>query len=136
MFSNYLPGKYGITIGYDLSKGYKSAKDKLNDINETQDLVNALIKRYNFKYIELGIIPGRYEGFTLHINNINSKAPITDIIGFNREREKFKQFLTFCVNELELAVIDMSTGITRYCYASESLDIIQKTIDNIFPIFF
>ena len=61
MFFNYLPGKYGITIGFDLSKGYKSAKDKLNDINETQDLVNALIKRYNFKYIELGIIPGRYE---------------------------------------------------------------------------
>ena len=118
------------------TKGYKSAKDKLNDINESQDLVNALIKRYNFKYIELGIIPGRYEGFTLYINNINPKAPITDIIGFNKEIEKFKQFLIFCVKELELVVIDMSTGITRYCCASESVDIIHQTIDSIFPIFF
>ena len=101
----------------------------LSDINETLELVTVLMHKYNFKYINIKIIPGKIKGFTLFIDRIKYEQCTKE--DFENEINNFRNFLTICLKDLELTVVMSKNNSITYYSLEESLKQLNEVIKDI-----
>ena len=129
---NYKNSNY-ITIGFDLSKDYGLEETKNNFIEESYESVRTLINKYDFKYINITVIWGYYEGFSLYIDEIDFDEANEDLEEYKNDLKNFNKFLIECVNDIGLVVVTPN-WCTSYYSKSANLEKIENVINELLKL--